>query len=68
MRQQAKIVLARQIDGAELRQMLGDELDIEQGVAAFFQPGDQMGGATLLALSARLNMLSPKKALPSDKP
>jgi hypothetical protein len=51
----------RHLDGAELGQVLGDELGVEQREAAKAQPRDEVS-RTLW------NMLSPKKAEPSFTP
>ena len=62
------IIVARDFDSAELRQMVGDELGVEQPVAA--QSGGRPDGRARPCWRrvARLNMLSPKKAPPKATP
>ena len=56
------------LDGAELLQMLGDELRIEQREAAADQPRAQIDERNLAGVPATENMLSPKKAPLSATP
>ena len=66
--QLAVILLAGDLDRAELAQVVGHELRVQEAVAARLRRSTSATSATLLASRVRVNMLSPKKAAPSETP
>ena len=51
--QQAPVFVTRHLDRAELCQMVGQELGVEQPVTGIVQPGDQMDQGDLAGVGRR---------------